>query len=339
MRYLLPHFLSVVIVFACFFHSPAIAEESPAATPEEAGYKHFETWLDEFRAEASKAGIADSVLEDAFADLEEPLEDVIDKDRNQPETKTTFPEYINNVITDRKLAAAHRAWAENRRLLSLVEDKYDVPAQVLLALWGMESNFGKLQGKHLVVDSLATLAYDGRRSQFFRDELLAALRILQGEHLKSRNLLGSWAGAMGQVQFMPSSFLKYAVDFNGDGKKDIWKHNGDALASMANYLHDKGWNSALGWGVPVALPEDSKKDWRAMKEPLSFATWKKFGLRQKNGEMLQGVREEARLIFVDDNPQRAYLVYKNFDILLDWNRSTYFAMSIGMFADALGDEP
>lgn len=324
-------------VLCASLNSPAFAEEP--LPPVEDGYKHFEVWLDEFKNEAIAAGIRSDVLDDAFAEVDEPLEDIIEKDRNQPEVKITFSQYVRGVLTDKKVAAARQVWAKNKALLRQMENTYDVQPQVLLALWGIESSFGKMQGKYTIVDSLATLAYDGRRSQFFRGQLLDALRILQQENMKSRDLIGSWAGAMGQVQFMPSSFLKYATDFNGDGKKDIWKNNADALASMANYLHDKGWDDNLGWGVAVSLPEDSKMDWRTMKERLPLSMWKKFGVRQKNDEMLRGVKEEARLVLLDDDLQKAYLVYNNYDIIMDWNRSTYFATTVFMFADAIGDEP
>jgi len=143
---------------------------------------------------------------------------------------------------------------------------------------------------------------------------------------------------MGQVQFMPSSFLKYAVDFSGDGKKDIWNNNADALASMAHYLSEEGWDAGTGWGVAVSLPKESKIDWPTMKERLPLATWKKFGVRQKNGEMLEGIKEEARLILLDEDTDLAYLVYPNFDVIMKWNRSTYFATTVGLLSDAIGDE-
>lgn len=312
--------------------------EAPATTEQhEPDYKHFESWLEEFRIEAAAKGISEAVLEDALGDLDEPVEEIIERDKSQPEHKSTFKQYVTGVITKKKIAAARAAWKENKKILIDIENTYDVPASVMLALWGIESNFGKNQGSHPLVDSLATLAYDARRSAFFRAQLIDALKILQQEKMKSAEFLGSWAGAMGQVQFMPSSFLRYAVDYNKDGKRDIWENNGDAIASMANYLHDKGWDRNADWGVPVSLPTDTTMDWATMKERLPVSNWKKFGVRQKNGKMLKGVSEEARLVLLDGDQEQAYLVYPNFDVLMDWNRSTYFATTVNMLADAIED--
>lgn len=311
----------------------ARAEDEGGVAP-----RSFEVWLDEFREEALAKGIKPAVLDDAFEGIEEPSEKVLEKDQTQPEVKLTFPQYIHGQLTERKVAVAKAAWTKNKNMLIRIENEYDVPAPVLLALWGTESNFGKIQGKHSIIESLVTLAFDGRRSDFFHDQLLDALRIMQQEHIKAANLLGSWAGAMGQVQFMPSSFLKYAVDFNRDGKKDIWKSTSDSLASIANYLHQKGWDSNTGWGVAVALPEDSKMDWSSMKERFPLSTWKKYGVRQKNGDLLRGIKEEARLVLLDGDVNMAYLVYPNYDIIMDWNRSVYFATTIGLLADAIGED-
>lgn len=304
----------------------------------EQDFRNFENWLEEFREEALQAGISESVLDDALQGIEEPAEDVIEKDRSQPEIKKTFKQYFANVFNERKVKAARLAWKENKRILARVTDAYDIQPQILLALWGLESNFGEVQGNHSIIESLVTLAYDGRRSDFFRKQLLDALRVLQSEKMRSAELLGSWAGAMGQVQFMPSSFMKYAIDFSGDGKKDIWNNNADALASMANYLKQEGWDGNEGWGFAVSLPEGSKIEWPEMKERLPLATWKKFGVRLKNGDMIKGVKEEARLILLDGDVQSAYLVYPNYDVIMHWNRSTYFATTVGTMFDAIGEE-
>lgn len=310
----------------------------PETANDEGKFNHFENWLDELRAEALAAGIRQDVIDDALEGVDEPSEDVVEKDRSQPEIKKTFKQYVNNVFTDKKVKAARIAWKDNKRVVDRVSDTYGVQPQVLLALWGIESNFGLVQGNHSIIESLVTLAYDGRRSAFFRGQLLDAMRIMQQEKIKSAELLGSWAGAMGQVQFMPSSFLKYAVDFSEDGKKDIWTNNADALASMANYLKSEGWDGNMGWGIAVSLPKDSKVEWREMKERLPLATWKKFGVRQRNGAIITGIKEEARLILLDDDLNTAYLVYQNFDVIMKWNRSTYFATTVGLLSDAIGEE-
>lgn len=315
--------------------APEVTEE---VADDEGKFNHFENWLDELRAEALNAGITQDVIDDALEGIEEPSEDIVEKDRSQPEMKKTFKQYVSNVFNIQKVKAARVAWKDNKRVVGRVSDAYGVQPQVLLALWGIESNFGLVQGNHSIIDSLVTLAYDGRRSTFFRGQLLDAMRIMQQEKIKSSELLGSWAGAMGQVQFMPSSFLRYAVDFSEDGKKDIWTNNADALASMANYLKSEGWDGNMGWGIAVSLPKDSKVEWLEMKERLPLATWKKFGVRQRNGSMLTGIKEEARLILLDQDPNTAYLVYPNFDVIMKWNRSTYFATTVGLLSDAIGEE-
>lgn len=314
-------------------NSVASSEEDPLA------YKDFETWLREFKEEALAAGIKKRILERAFEDVDEPIESVLEKDRQQPEFKQTFTEYKESTLTGAKISQARALWRKNNALFIKIDNKFDVPAAYLLALWAMESHFGKVQGKYHIIPSLATLAYDGRRSQFFRSQLLDALKIVQKEKISPGDLVGSWAGAMGQTQFMPSSYLQFAYDFNGDGKRDIWNTNSDALASIANYLNEKGWDSKVGWGTPVQLPENSRIDWKNMKERQPLSMWKKIGVKQKDGSMLEGVSREERLILLDGDPEKAYLVTSNFDVLMDWNRSTYFATVIGMFADALGDEP
>ncbi len=343
--------LASILVLQCAITLPAFAQEDAQETAQDAvqqveaetadddgKFNHFENWLDELRAEALAAGIAQDVIDDALEGIEEPSEDVVVKDRSQPEIKKTFKQYVNNVFTDKKVKAARVAWKDNRRVIDRVSDAYGVQPQVLLALWGIESNFGLVQGNHSIIESLVTLAYDGRRSAFFRAQLLDAMRIMQQENIRSAELLGSWAGAMGQVQFMPSSFLRYAVDYSADGKKDIWTNNADALASMANYLKSEGWDGNMGWGIAVSLPKESKVEWGEMKERLPLATWKKFGVRQRNGSMLTGIKEEARLILLDNDPASAYLVYPNFDVIMKWNRSTYFATTVGLLSDAIGEE-
>jgi len=215
-------------------------------------------------------------------------------------------------------------------LLAQIEENYGVPAPILLALWGIESNFGARQGSYSIIESLTTLAYDGRRSQFFRGELLNALQVMQEEHIAAKDLTGSWAGAMGQVQFMPSSFLKFAVDFDGDGKKDIWENDADALASMANYLHQQGWKPEIGWGIKVRLRK-KVKDWKG-DQPLKV--WQKLVVRA-NGKPLPKNMPVAHLVLPDNDPDSAYLVFSNYNVLMDWNRSTYFATAVGALADAI----
>jgi membrane-bound lytic murein transglycosylase B len=249
---------------------------------------------------------------------------VVELDHKQPEKTKTFTEYLKNAVTAKRIADAKDRWQDNKAILRKVEAKYHVEPQILLALWCVESHFGERQGNYSTIQALATLSYDGRRSQFFRTELLNALKIMQDENIAAKDLTGSWAGAMGQVQFMPSSFLNFAVDFDGNGKKDIWESNADALASMANYLHSKGWEHKQGWGVEVTLPptkDDIVINWQAEKADKNLP----------NSELI------AHLVVPDgdagDSP--AYLAYPNYDIIMDWNHSIYFATSVGLLADGI----
>jgi membrane-bound lytic murein transglycosylase B len=312
---------------------PALATQIPAPQIQKESYAQ---WIADFKREALASGVSPLVLDNAFADVTAPLDDVLRLDQTQPEKTKTFDQYIKSFLTDARLNAALEQWDTHAQVLSDVQKTYGVPAPILLALWQTESRFGEHQGNFSIVSALATLAYDGRRSAFFRKELMNAMLILQQEHIDAHMLTGSWAGAMGQVQFMPSSFLAYAVDFDGDGRKDIWNSDADALASMANYLSTKGWDGQVTWGVHVDVPEGGPVDaWVQSKEKHSIQEWRKMGIRGADGKRLPRLKYDVRLVMPDSNPSQAYLVTKNYDVLMDWNRSVYFATAVGLEADAI----
>lgn len=316
-------FILLLIILWAF---PAIAEQTQS----------FDDWLKAFKAEAVEQGIDQQVVDNAFVNVEGPSQNILDLDRKQPEGTRTFDEYVYGVVTKEKIAEAKKQWKEHRKVLKKIEAKYHVPVPVILALWGMESNFGRIQGNYNVVDSLATLAYDGRRSQLFRSELLAALRMLQDENINYEDMVGSWAGAMGQTQFMPSSFLKFAVDFDGDGRKDIWDTDADALASIANYFHSKNWKYKAGWGIKVDIPDDTDlEEWRSDKEDKPLKEWNELGFRLPNGRHLPRTSTPAHLVIPEDG-SAVFLVFPNYRVIMDWNRSIYFATSVGLLADAIG---
>jgi len=214
----------------------AAAQAQIAVNPEP-----FGVWIEELKAEALARGL-DSAMLDAVLINVAPLPRVIELDNAQPENTLTEEEYLRRMVTPEKIRKAQAAYRENYALLWQVSERYGVEPQYIVALWGIESNFGERQGRFNVIEALVTLAYDGRRSAYFRGELLNALTIIQQERLNPEEMRGSWAGAMGQSQFMPSSFLRYAVDFDGDGRRDIWHSRADAFASIANYLASEGWN-------------------------------------------------------------------------------------------------
>jgi len=314
---------------------PAPAQPQPLPPVQPETLSAFTLWVEDFKQEALSKGVSQEVLDNAFAHVKEPSPKVLELDHTQPEQTKSFDEYVSGFLKPARIDAAHAQWQSHAELLDKVHKAYDVPIPILLALWQVESRFGAHQGSYSIVQALTTLAYDGRRSQFFRKQLLDAMTILQQEHMDAANLTGSWAGAMGQVQFMPSSYLSFAVDFDGDGRKNIWTSDADAAASMANYLHTKGWDPHKGWGMRVRLPEGGVsaicEDSKAY-QPIK--AWQKLGLRAYNGAKLPKRLADTRLVMPDNKPENAYLVTSNYDVIMDWNHSTYFATAIGLLADA-----
>jgi membrane-bound lytic murein transglycosylase B len=326
--YLLP-FLAVFVAF------PVSAEA------ETLNKKPFGMWLNEFRQDAMKQGISKKTLDEAFSDIE-PIESVIELDRKQPEGRMTLARYLKNTVTDHRVDEGKELMDEHRELLKKVSKEYGVQPEFVVALWGIETNFGSNTGGFDVVDSLATLAYDGRRSEFFRSELISALKILEQEHITVDEMQGSWAGALGQCQFMPSTFLKHAVDFNKNGKHDVWNEQGDVFASMANYLQSLGWNGDEGWGLRVQLPEGFDRSLLDIKKTKPMKEWSKLGVRKADGKPLpeKGMVKdmEVTVALVGEGEDAVpHLMYSNFKALLNWNRSRFFATAVGTLAERIGD--
>ena len=292
----------------------------------------FQTWLEGVRKEARAAGVSRETLDQAFRNVK-PIPRVIALDRSQPESKLTLKEYLNRVVSGKTVWDGRRLYHERRDLLKKIADQYGVAPQYIVALWGIETRYGRITGGYPVIASLATLAYDGRRSAFFRGELIRALKILEEGHIAHKNMDGSWAGAMGQVQFMPSSFVSYAVDYDGDGRRDIWDNVPDALASAANYLARSGWKRGQGWGGEVTLPKgfDLKSVDEGTKKPLKV--WQEMGLQ---GKGIGGAPDwEAYLVKPGKKDDRIFLAYPNYSVILKWNRSNYFAVAVGTLADRI----
>lgn len=296
----------------------------------------FARWLEDFKHEAHQQGISQAVLDSTFAHTE--LNDkIVALDRKQPEGSQSLARYLKNTLTAKRYKDAQKFYQTHQNLLESIGKAYGVQPRFIAALWGIETNFGQYTGNFTVTDALATLAYDGRRSEFFRNELLAALRILESERMEAAELYGSWAGALGQCQFMPSTYLKYAVDHNDDGKRDVWHTHADVFASIANYLRSIGWNAEEGWGRPVKLPAGFDKTQMDLKIVKPMAEWKALGVTKADGSPLPDADIEASVVFIgyDGGPAPAYIVYPNFKALLEWNRSRYFATAVGMLADSL----
>jgi membrane-bound lytic murein transglycosylase B len=286
------------------------------------------------RAEARHAGIASATLDRAFAGIA-PNQKVIDRDRHQPEFTLTWARYRALVISDQRIANGRAALQQHRALLTRINDVYGVSPGVIMGIWGLESSFGTELGSFHVIEALATLGWEGRRASFFRSELLAALRILDHGDVTPARMTGSYAGAMGQPQFMPSAFLRYAVDFEGNGRRDIWTSIPDTLASIANYLADSGWRAGGTWGQPVTLPAgfDMTQSGRTLRKPVS--EWVRYGVGAADGRPLANPSTEAALILPDGPTGEAFLAYGNFTAIRRYNPSDYYAIAVGLIGDGI----
>jgi membrane-bound lytic murein transglycosylase B len=304
----------------------------------------FDEFLVEIRAEAAARGIAQSTLDRALTGLTaEPV--VVARDRAQPELTLSLDQYVARRTTARTIAAGRTQLRRHASVLGRVADAFGIPSPIIVAVWGLESNFGRFTGTYPTIKALATLAWDARRP-LFRQELLHALEILQRGDVPLDHLTGSWAGAMGQPQFMPSSYLKHAVDFDGDGRADIWTSTPDVFASMANYLRNEGWTSELRWGREVAMTpsvrarvEDAVpmrrngcRAVREMSEPRPLKTWASLGVTLPGGAPLPSASVDASLVRGD---RRHFLVYANYEALLSYNCSHAYAVSVGLLADRI----
>jgi len=302
-----------------------VAAEDPA----------FAVWVKELEDDARAAGISEKTIEEALGSLV-PVPEVVELDRKQPETRQTFEQYRDRVLSENRVERGRKRLKEHRSLLNKIAAEYNVQPRFIIALWGIETSYGSFLGGHHVIKALATLAYDGRRADLFRRELIAALRILDRGDIKLEDMKGSWAGAMGQSQFMPSSFLRFAVDYDGDGRRDIWNTLPDVFASIANYLSQSGWNDSYTWGRPVKLaaskPSASSAGLKVIK---SLPEWQSLGVRRENGRSLPAVTLNASLLRTDEGKGPSYLVYDNFRVLMIWNRSTYFALTVSELSDLI----
>jgi len=319
-----------------FALAAAAAWTTAAAAP--AGQRGFERWLAQLEADALARGISAATLELALSGVE-PLPEIVQLDRSQPRQPRDFCSYLERRLTPTRIARGRRLMQEHRELLRQINAEYGVPERYLVALWGLETNYGDYLGEHPVVDALVTLAYDARRGELFREEVFDALRILEEGHREPDGFVGSWAGATGHMQFMPSTFLAYAVDQDGDGRKDVWSSPADALASAANYLRASGWRSGETWGRRVELPAELEVAAAELRDRLPLSAWQQRGLRLPGGGDLPAVDMRGSLVTPRNRPEPAFLVYRNYRTFLAWNRSTFFAVSVGTLADAVAGSP
>lgn len=320
---------ALVMILSLLWAGAAMAQEPLAYNPVPLGL-----WVQELREEAVGKGVSAALFDKAFSGFE-VNERVIELDRSQPEGRKTLNEYLQGAVTAGRKSKARSLYQQHRSLLDKISAEYGVQPRFIVALWGIETDFGGYTGNMDTVHSLATLAYEGRRSEFFRDELLKALTIIQQGHATLDTMRGSWAGAMGQCQFMPSSFLQYAQDYNHDGRKDIWGTLPDVFASIANYLKQSGWDNTQTWGRKVQLPAGFNTSLADDVTYRPLSEWRQLGLRSADGSELPDKPLQAALTRPGDVKVAAYLVYHNYDVILKWNRSRYFATAVGTLSDAV----
>jgi membrane-bound lytic murein transglycosylase B len=332
----------MAVLFVCTLTAPA-QEPQPAVAPA-AAPPPFDVWLADVRNEALTRGIRAEIVDAAFTNLQ-PVDQILERDRTQAEFALNLTAYLKRRLTRTTVRTAQQMHAQHRQLLSAVGKKYGVQPRVITAVWGLESNFGRFAGVRPTIPALATLAYDPRRATLFRNELFSALEILNRGDIELDRLKGSWAGALGQPQFMPSTYLQYSQDFDGDGRRDIWSSQADVFASVAYYLREHGWSDKGTWGREVKVPKASApavralprrtegcRAERALTTPKPLKDWRKLGLRTTAGTPIPTGTLDASLV---TDGSRYFLVYRNYEALLAYNCATSYAISVGMLSDRL----
>ncbi len=313
---------------------PVLRPETPKAIPVSADNSKFQAWIRGFKTRAAKQGISRGTLDRAFRGVRYNP-DIIKRDRNQSEFTKTLWEYLDSAASDTRVKNGKAALRKHRKLLEQIERKYGVDKEVVVAVWGLESAYGTFRGSEPVIEALATLAYDGRRGRFFEQQLIAALKILQNGDTTPRNMTGSWAGAMGHTQFIPTSYLSFAVDFTGDGKRDIWSDNpADALASTAAYLKRSGWKSGVPWGVEVTLPRGFNYGLASRKIKKTPKEWASLGVRGVNGAPLRNYGP-ASLLLPAGHRGAAFLIFKNFNAIERYNAADAYVIGVGHLSDRI----
>ncbi|MEY8098099.1 lytic murein transglycosylase [Falsihalocynthiibacter sp. S25ZX9] len=298
------------------------------------GAEGFNAWLVEFRKRAQSAGISTSVLDASLAGISYNP-DVVKKDRNQSEFTKQIWEYLDSATSNARVTNGKKALAENDGILSQIEAKFGVEKEIVAAIWGLESAYGTFRGNVPIIESLATLSYDGRRGDFFEAQLIDALKIIQSGDVAPANMTGSWAGAMGHTQFMPSSYLSYAVDFTGDGKRDIWGDSpADALASTAAYLKGYGWTFGQPWGVEVILPKgfDFLLSSERVKKPATV--WAQMGVRDTKGKIVPNYGPSSVLLPAGAQGA-AFIIFNNFHVIERYNTADAYVIGVGHLADRI----
>lgn len=342
----------ITVVLAAVLAVPACAyapdaSPRPAPRPEVQGVERverasanlgFDRWITGFRGRALAQGIRPEVFDSAFRGIAYNA-DVIARDRSQAEFTKTLWDYLDSAVSETRIANGRKALAEHRRLLERIEAAYGVEKEVVVAVWGLESAYGTFRGTTPVIGALATLAYDGRRGRFFEAQLVDALRIVQAGDIEPARMTGSWAGAMGHTQFIPSSFLAYAVDFTGDGRRDIWADDpADALASTAAYLARFGWAKGRPWGVEVQLPPGFDYGQTGDRVKKSAADWAALGVRDMDGRRVPD-HGTASILVPAGARGAAFMIFPNFQVIERYNAADAYVIAVGHLADRIAGGP
>ena len=340
----MPRLANVLILVLCLGAAPLAGQELPPIAPVAQLPPPFDDWLAGVRAEAETRGIRPAILDRAF-DGVQPVAQILERDSSQAEFTLDLEAYLKRRLPPATIRTAQQMYTRHRALLARIGARYAIDPRIVVAVWGLESNFGRFAGVRPTIPALVTLAYDPRRGAMFRAELFAALEILNRGDIEIERLKGSWAGALGQPQFMPSSYLEYAQDFDGDGRRDIWSSQADVFASIAFYLQEHGWTAGATWGREVSIPTVLRERALAMPrrdagcraerlmtpaEPLT--RWRTLGLRTLAGGTLPGGNAAASLLQAG---RRSFLLYANYDALLGYNCAHTYALSVGLLANRL----
>jgi membrane-bound lytic murein transglycosylase B len=312
---------------------PAALVPPALPPPALAAPEDFRSFLASIRTEARRDGISSATLARAFAGVQ-PNAKVLERINHQPEFTMTWAQYRAMLLTDKRIAEGRAAWRENQYLFERVRQVYGVGPGVILGIWGLESEFGTKTGDYRVIDALATLAWGTSRRRFFGSELIAALKILDHGDVAPARMTGSYAGAMGQPQFMPTSYLRYAVDFQGDGRRNIWTSTPDVLASIANYLARSGWREGERWGRQVLAPASIDPAFAGRDNPRPLSDWARLGIRNLSGRLVAGT-QPAALLLPDGPGGEAFLIYGDFAAIRRYNPSDFYALVVGLLGDKI----
>lgn len=290
-------------------------------------------WVTELRQEAIAEGISPVLFDNLFANIKAPRQDIHTLNTSQPEHRLTYPQYLNTRASRDRVLAGQRELPRYHRVLESIQDEFGVDYCIIVALWGMETSYGHYMGNFPTVQALATLAYQSNRPDFFRQELLGALQMLNNGDVSEDEFKGEWAGASGQCQFLPSSWYKYAVDYDGDGRKNIWTSVPDSLASIANYLRAKGWQTGEPVLMTAQLPSGFDRTYIETREKKTLKEWASLGVRQANGQPLPNTDTTAFVVNPDGGP--VWLAFNNFQVILRYNNSIYYAGAIHYMAERI----